>query len=99
MQTYKYTRPPEPPQDSNLASILRWIKDYHRWSIEDSQKVERAAQASNDTFNGSYRTAAPDRPQDGAIVGADGSNWNPGSGKGYYRISISGSTVSYTYLG
>lgn len=26
----------------------------------------------------------PDRPRDGLIVLADGTNWNPGSGAGYY---------------
>lgn len=28
--------------------------------------------------------AAPDKPQNGMIVWADGTNWNPGSGEGIY---------------
>jgi len=28
--------------------------------------------------------AAPDKPRNGLIVYADGTNWNPGSGEGYY---------------
>lgn len=31
-----------------------------------------------------YRTAAPAKPRDGMRVLADGTNWNPGSGKGMY---------------
>ena len=27
---------------------------------------------------------APDKPQDGMVVKADGTNWNPGSGAGFY---------------
>ena len=26
----------------------------------------------------------PDRPRDGMVVYADGTNWNPGSGEGFY---------------
>ena len=28
--------------------------------------------------------AAPDKPRDGLIVLADGTNWNPGAGAGFY---------------
>lgn len=28
--------------------------------------------------------AAPDNPRDGMLVCADGANWNPGSGGGFY---------------
>ena len=28
--------------------------------------------------------AAPDKPRDGMLVYADGTNWDPGSGEGFY---------------
>ena len=31
-----------------------------------------------------YRTAVPPKPRDGMLALADGTNWNPGSGKGMY---------------
>jgi hypothetical protein len=30
---------------------------------------------------------APDKPRDGMVVLADGTNWNPGSGAGFYGRS------------
>jgi hypothetical protein len=30
------------------------------------------------------RTTPPDKPRDGMIRKADGTNWNPGGGRGYY---------------
>lgn len=29
--------------------------------------------------------AAPEKPRDGMLVQADGTDWNPGSGAGYYE--------------
>jgi len=37
----------------------------------------------------------PDRPRDGDIVLADGVNWNPGSGAGYYGYQ----SAAWTFLG
>jgi hypothetical protein len=31
-----------------------------------------------------YLNVAPDKPYDGLLVVADGTNWNPGSGQGVY---------------
>lgn len=31
-----------------------------------------------------FRNSAPDKPFEGLTVGADGTNWNPGAGKGIY---------------
>ena len=31
-----------------------------------------------------FRNVAPAKPREGMIYGADGTNWNPGSGKGVY---------------
>lgn len=34
--------------------------------------------------NVDFLNVAPDKPREGNVVGADGTNWNPGSGKGVY---------------
>jgi hypothetical protein len=31
-----------------------------------------------------FLSVAPTKPREGLLVGADGTNWNPGSGKGIY---------------
>jgi hypothetical protein len=33
--------------------------------------------------------SVPERPRDGMVVFADGTNWNPGSGRGVYAYSSS----------
>lgn len=38
---------------------------------------------------------APEKPQDGMIVKADGTHWNPGSGAGYYGYT----SGSWSFLG
>lgn len=40
--------------------------------------------------------AEPDKPQDGMVVFADGTTWDPGSGEGLYRYDASG--TSWVYL-
>jgi len=37
---------------------------------------------------------APERPRDGMVVAADGTNWNPGSGAGFYG-RIGGAWVKF----
>lgn len=34
--------------------------------------------------NVEFLNVAPDKPREGMTVGADGTNWNPGSGQGVY---------------
>ena len=34
--------------------------------------------------NVEFLNAAPAKPREGLVCGADGTNWNPGSGKGVY---------------
>jgi hypothetical protein len=98
MQTYRPSLPPPVPQ--NLpADVRAHLEDLRRWVIRDSQAVQAAANASNDSLKARYLAASPARVYDGDIVFADGTNWNPGSGKGAYRVEVSGSTVTYTFLG
>lgn len=41
--------------------------------------------------------AAPPKPRTGMVVLADGTNWNPGSGRGYYGYDAG--TASWRFLG
>lgn len=41
--------------------------------------------------------AAPFRPQDGQLVYADGSSWDPGSGRGVYRYDST--SAGWVFLG
>jgi hypothetical protein len=72
----------------------QWFKDYAR-ALHSN--INKAAAGSNDYLGGRYLSSAPGRPQDGAIYLADGTNWNPGSGKGAYRYDASAAT--YNFLG
>ena len=42
---------------------------------------------SSDFLYLKQRNVALERPRDGQIVYADGTNWNPGSGKGIYAYN------------
>jgi hypothetical protein len=43
-----------------------------------------------------YRTIAPQKPQNGLYL-ADGTGWDPGSGRGLYRYDSDAGT--YTFIG
>ena len=49
------------------------------------QELRRIADAiNNEVLYVSVLAAAPARPSNGMIAYADGTNWNPGSGAGFY---------------
>lgn len=65
--------PETPPLDEDLATYL-------------FQELQRVAESFSEieeillvTLN-----SEPDKPRNGMIVVADGTNWNPGSGAGFY---------------
>jgi len=84
MDTYVPATPPSDP--AQMADYLR----------REFQRIQTAANTQSSGIPLRYLNAAPTRPQDG-IYFADGTNWNPGSGKGAYRYSSSSAT--YSYLG
>ena len=73
---YEPESPPSIPENPVLATYLM-------------QELRRIAEA----FLGVEEVllvvlnAEPDKPRDGMIVLADGTNWNPGSGAGFYGRS------------
>lgn len=72
---YRYT-PTEPPRTDSAEEIKRWAL----------QELEKAANVINNLSEGRCAVAnvAPKKPRDGMIRMADGTNWNPGAGRGYY---------------
>jgi hypothetical protein len=69
----------EPQQSgdvNSLAELARWVmQELRRISIAIGIGLAREVE---------FRNAAPAKPREGMITGADGVNWNPGSGKGVY---------------
>lgn len=69
--------------------------DLDRYVQEELEKISIAVQLMADNPI-EVRHVAPDKPRNGLYY-ADGTNWNPGSGKGVYRYHEGDSL--YTFLG
>ncbi len=80
---YRYSDPPE--NVHNVTEILLWLRD-QLLEIESTLESLEANRISLTTLH-----AAPDKPRQGNIVRADGTNWNPGSGEGVYDYTSGGS--------
>lgn len=68
-----YYAPAEPPDNSDMARYLR----------EELFKISTAITL----LAGGYApvtNVAPTKPRNGMVKLADGVNWNPGAGQGYY---------------
>jgi len=81
--------PSIPPQTDSEAELRRWI-------LQELQRVgtimqELAVQQVTE------HNAAPKKLRTGMIVLADGTNWNPGSGRGYYGYDAV--TAAWRFLG
>ncbi len=64
------------------------------WLTSELAEIERAF-VEIDEINLPELNVEPEKPRDGMIVLADGTNWNPGSGAGYYGFQ----SGSWTFLG
>ena len=68
--------PREPPNMEDLDDVITWVTDELRaiaGELRETIELELR-----------LRGAAPTKPREGMIVAADGTNWNPGGGKGIY---------------
>ena len=61
-------RPSEPP-----------VGDQRAWLLEELRRISDTSSLELDVLH-----VVPDRPRDGLVVMADGTDWNPGSGAGVY---------------
>jgi len=66
------------------------VADLRNWISNELVRVSNAFTTSSQTTTLLVLTAAPAKPQIGQIVFADGSNWNPGSGRGLYYYDTGG---------
>ncbi len=58
-------------------------EDLPRYLLQELNRIREALLAIED-IELVELNVAPVKPRDGVIVLADGTNWNPGSGAGYY---------------
>ncbi len=66
------------------------VADLRNWISNELVRVSNAFTTSSQTTTLLVLTAAPAKPQIGQVVFADGSNWNPGSGRGLYYYDSGG---------
>lgn len=64
-------------EDKTLTRFLR----------EELRKISEALNEVPDRMSVQELHVEPPKPRDGNIVFADGTDWNPGSGRGYYGYS------------
>jgi hypothetical protein len=67
---------PEGIDSSDPRELTRWVK-------RELEKIKLAFDAAL-ARQVEFLNVAPTKPREGMIRGADGTNWNPGSGKGIY---------------
>lgn len=80
--------PQELPQTS--------VEDLARAITEELKLISEAMNSAQfDTITLVERNVTPDKPRDGVMVNADGTNFDPGNGKGIYFYNGS----SYVKLG
>lgn len=72
----KYQNPSTAPADP---------EEFQIWMLDELRHVADAlSNLETDTIQLPQLNAEPDKLYDGLIAFADGTNWNPGSGEGYY---------------
>ena len=75
------------PNVKSFDELNSYLQDLE-YRIEEAFRVGDFSSINLNALN-----VAPDKPRNGDLVHADGSNWNPGSGEGVYFY-----TTSYTKL-
>lgn len=64
-------------------TLAKSVEDLRRWATQELQRVATAFTAAQ-TPTIPVLTAAPPKPITGQLVFADGTIWDPGSGRGLY---------------
>lgn len=69
--------PTVPPEFADVAGLTQWISD----------ELAKISSELTETIAVELRPVnrEPERPREGMLVYADGTNWNPGAGKGAYE--------------
>lgn len=66
-----------PGENAQMSEILAWLN-------REFAAISVALNAANDTPANTVLHSEPAKPRDGMTVYADGTNWNPGGGEGFY---------------
>lgn len=66
-----------PGEIKTLEQLTRYVRDLE---ARCAVAIQRLADGQIDVTH-----AAPEKPRNGMLRNADGTNWNPGSGAGLYR--------------
>jgi len=72
------------------ATSATTISDLRNWISNELIRVANAFTTEAQTTTLPVLSAAPAKPQIGQVVFADGTNWNPNSGRGLYYYDTSG---------
>jgi hypothetical protein len=67
---------PQEPASTRVEDVVAWVQ----------QELRAVSSEFNETIALELRLTGqePKKPREGMIVAADGTNWNPGGGKGIY---------------
>ncbi len=80
----RYKTTPPPINVHNLEGILAWI-------YQELSEIEVTLDnLESSRINLVVQHSEPERPREGDIVRADGTDWNPGSGEGVYEYTSGG---------
>jgi hypothetical protein len=72
-----FFEPEPPPETDNVQELKRYCYDMFRLVANAIELLETGR------FDVQY--AAPAKAREGTLAFADGTQWNPGSGKGFYE--------------
>lgn len=62
------------------------LEDLRAYLYQELLRISEALQEPEfEQVNLTTLNAAPDKPREGNVVRADGTNWNPGAGEGVYE--------------
>jgi len=77
----------------NFPSTVTDLESHKAWILEQLELI--AKELPDDPFTLKVSYAPPYRLRDGQIVYADGTEWNPGAGEGFYGY-LNGAWVKFT---
>ena len=72
-----------------LPTAASTVADLRSWANRELQRVSLNFDKTQSQLTLAVTNAPPEKPQIGQVVFADGTNWNPGSGRGLYYYDSS----------
>lgn len=74
--------PEDPPRVGDKVDV-EFIHRFTEWLMREHLRLSIALEQAP-VRQVEFLNAAPEKPREGMIRGADGTNWNPGGGQGIY---------------